>query len=207
MKSTKMKGKNVDEAVKAALEVLGVEKDKVSVKVIKEGRPAMLGVIGGEDAEVEVTTKESAEEEARQILQNILDKMGFLAMVDTCVDDGESIKMTVKGEDMGRIIGKEGNMLKALEIIEGTILWKILGERKRVSIDAGGYKEKREKTLQQLAKDIAEEVIETGEQKVLPRMTAGDRRIIHMYLKENSKVKTFSNGEGEDRRLTVAPAD
>ena len=207
MKTVRMKGKNVEEATRAALAVLGKEREAVEVKILNEGKPAMLGVLGGEDAEVEVMAKEGAGEEAKLVLQNILDKMGFLAMVDQVTEEEEGVSMSVKGEDMGRIIGKEGNMLKALEIIVGTILWKVLGERKRVNIDAGGYREKREKTLQQLADDIAKEVIESGQEKVMPRMTAADRRIIHMFLKDNKKVKTFSQGEGEDRRLVVAPGD
>lgn len=205
MKSVKMKGKNVEEATNAALAVLGVEKEKAEIRVINEGKPAMLGVLGGEEAEVEAIVRGSAEEEAKQILQNIMDKMGFLAMVEESRQEEEGVKLSVKGEDMGRIIGKEGAMLKALEIIVGSMLWKTTGERIRIGIDAGGYKEKREKALQRLAEDIVKEVTETGKEKVLPRMPASDRRIIHIYLQENDKVRTESRGEGEDRKLVIMP--
>lgn len=203
MKSVTMKGKNVEEATKAALAVLGVEQAKI--KIINEGKPAMLGVIGGEEAEVEATVAGSQEDEASQILQTVLDKMGFLAMVETAKIQEETIAMSVKGEDMGRIIGKEGAMLKALETIVGTILWKITGIRNRISIDAGGYKEKRENALQRLAEDVAQEVIESGTEKTLPKMNASDRRIIHIALKDKERVTTYSKGEGDDRRLVVAP--
>jgi spoIIIJ-associated protein len=205
MKIVKMKGKNVEEATKAALAVLGVEIEKVNVKIINQGKPAMLGVIGGEEAEVEVKIKESTEEEAKQILQNILDKMGFLAMIEKAEMEDETISISVKGEDMGRIIGKEGAMLKSLEVIVSSMLWKQTGERSRISIDAGGYKEKRIKALQRLAEDIAKEVEETGREKELPHMSATDRRIIHMYFKENNKVETFSTGEGAERKLVISP--
>jgi len=203
MKSVRMKGKNVEEATKAALAVLGVVQARISV--INEGKPAMLGVIGGEEAEVEAAIAGSQEEEASQVLQNILDKMGFLAMIEKAEMQEDTVNLSVKGEDMGRIIGKEGAMLKALETIVGTILWKITGIRSRISIDAGGYKEKREKALQRLAEDVAQEVIESGEGKTLPRMTASDRRLIHIALKGNEKVTTYSKGEGDERRLVVAP--
>ena len=205
MKTVKMKGKNVEDATEAALAVLGVTKDKVKVNVISEGKPGILGVIGGEEAEVEVSHIESVSEEAIQILQNILDKMGFLAVAEHAGDEPGAVNLAVKGEDMGRIIGKEGAMLKALDIITGSILWKLTGERVRVNVDAGGYREKRIGTLQRLSKDIAAEVLETGEEKVLPWMSASDRRIIHIFLQENDKVTTFSRGEGGDRRLVVAP--
>lgn len=205
MKSVTMKGKSVEDAKKAALAVLGVGDEGVSVRVINEGRPAMLGVIGGEDAEVEVTIRGSKIEEAKQVLQTILDKMGFLAMTEGEDDGSGYYQLNVKGEDMGRIIGKEGAMLKSLEIVVGSMLRKIFGETVKVKIDAGGYQEKRVQSLERLAADIAKEVEETGQEKVLPFMSAGDRRAIHMYLKEHSKVTTFSKGEGRERRLVVAP--
>jgi spoIIIJ-associated protein len=205
MKTMRMKGKNVEEATNAAIAVLGIEKEKAIIKVINEGKAAILGIIGGEEAEVEVAAKEAMPEEARQVLQNILDKMGFLAVVDAGEEEGERINLDVKGEDMGRIIGKEGAMLKSLELIVGIILWKMSGEKVRVSVDAGGYKEKREKALERLADEIAEEVEKTGQEKTLPRMEASDRRIIHLHLSKNDKVTTYSTGEGQDRRMTVAP--
>ncbi|MDD5594131.1 MAG: Jag N-terminal domain-containing protein, partial [Candidatus Margulisbacteria bacterium] len=119
MKSIKMKGKNVEEAVESALAVLGIERDKVVIRTINEGKPAMMGIIGGEEAEVEVIVKESGAEEARAALQNIMDKMGFLAIAEVVSDSPEGVKLSVKGEDMGRIIGKEGAMLKSLETVVG----------------------------------------------------------------------------------------
>jgi spoIIIJ-associated protein len=106
---------------------------------------------------------------------------------------------------MGRIIGKEGATLRALEILVGTILIHALGERVRVSIDAEGYKAKRQQALERLAGNVAEEVSQSGKERVMPPMTAGDRRLIHMFLKENAKVTTFSKGEGRERRLVIAP--
>ena len=105
MKSIIMKGKSVDEAVEAALAVLGVDKNKVNVNVITEGKPAVMGIIGGEEAEVEVVEQGSAAEEANQSLQNILDKMGLLAIAEVAGEVEGEVKLAVKGEDMGRIIG------------------------------------------------------------------------------------------------------
>ncbi|OGC36771.1 hypothetical protein A2311_06875 [candidate division WOR-1 bacterium RIFOXYB2_FULL_48_7] len=206
MKSIKMKGKNVNEATEAAAAVLGVSKDALEVRVISEGKAGMMGLIGGEEAEVEATVREGLKAEAEQVLQTILDKMGFLAMAEG-VEEGEGVKLNVKGEDMGRIIGKEGNMLRSLEIVVSTILMKIMGKRYRVSIDAGEYKLKREKALERLAKDVADEVESTKQEKSMPPMSPGDRRVIHTYLSERAGIKTFSKGEGKERRLVIAPAD
>ena len=205
MKSVKMKGKNVDEAVEAGLAVLGISKENAVVKVLNEGKAGMMGILGGEEAEVEVIAKEGAGEEAKQVLQNILDKMGFLAIAEIDSEDAEGAKLSVKGEDMGRIIGKEGAMLKSLEVVVGSIIRKVIGAPIRIRIDAGGYVEKREKVLQKIAADVAEEVEKTGQEKVLPYMEAADRRIMHIYLQEHTKVKSYSVGEGKERRMVIAP--
>jgi len=205
MKSIIMKGKNTEEAIKAALAVLGINSEQAEVKVIKEGKPAVMGIIGGEEAEVEVSLKKPTGEESRQVLQDILDKMGLLAVVDLNKDESENIVLVVKGEDMGRIIGKEGTMLKALEILVNAITWKATGEKIHASIDAGGYREKRITAIQRLANDAADDVIRSGEEKILPYMEAADRRIIHLYLKENANVTTLSRGEGRERRIVISP--
>jgi spoIIIJ-associated protein len=204
MKMIRMKGKSVDDAVKAALEVLGGKEEDASVVVISEGKPAMLGVLGGEEAEVEVILKEGRAEDAKQILQEILDKMVFVAVVEGNIVE-EIVKLDIKGDDMGRIIGKDGSTLKSLEIILASALRKIYGERVGISIDAGGYREKREKALERLARDAADEVAKTGEEKALPHMSAGDRRVIHLFLRDDPKVATFSKGEGRERRLIIVP--
>ncbi|MEE8638435.1 MAG: R3H domain-containing nucleic acid-binding protein, partial [Candidatus Margulisiibacteriota bacterium] len=74
-----------------------------------------------------------------------------------------------------------------------------------VSVDAGGYKVKRRQALERLAKEAADEVARTGEEKVLPHMGAGDRRIIHLCLQGDPKITTYSKGEGRERRLVIAP--
>ena len=205
MKSVIMKGKNVDEATEAGLAVLGISKDAANIRIINEGKPAVMGILGGEDAEVEVSSKGSPADEAKGVLQNILDKMGFLAVAEISSVSDEDVELSVKGEDMGRIIGKEGLMLKALETVVGAITWKIIGNKIRVHVDAGGYREKRVHVLESLAADIVEEVEKSGEEKVMPFMEAADRRIIHMFLKDNPKVTSFSRGEGKDRRMVIAP--
>jgi len=161
-------------------------------------------MIGGEEAEVEVVLMEGVEQDAKQVLQDILDKMTFMAVVENGKSE-EGVALDIKGEDMGRIIGKEGATLKSLEIIVSSIMARMVGERVRVFIDADGYKEKRGKALERLAQDVVDEVSQSGKEKVMPPMSAADRRIIHMYLKDSAKVSTFSKGEGRDRRLVIVP--
>lgn len=204
MKKLRMKGRSVDEAVKMALEVLGAKEEEAAVSVLSEGRAGVLGMIGGEEAEVEVTVRGSLEEDAKQLLQDLLDRMMFVAVVDSRLDD-DHVVLDIKGDDMGRIIGKEGATLKAMETLINAMLGRMRGERVRVNIDAAGYRDKRHKALERLAKEAADEVAKSGGEKVLPPMNAADRRIIHLCLKDVPGVTTFSKGEGRDRRLVIAP--
>jgi spoIIIJ-associated protein len=201
-----MKGKTVEEAVKTAVEVLGGDKEKARIQVVSEGKAGMLGMIGGEQAEVVVTIPEGQVEDSRQFAQEIMDKMGFMSMVEGGQGD-QMVELKIKGEDMGRIIGKEGATLKSLETIVGSAMSRLYGERVRVTIDADGYKEKREKALERLAGEVVEEVLQTKKEKVMPPMSAADRRIIHLYIQNKGEVTSFSKGEGDDRRLVIAPKE
>lgn len=205
MKTLIMKGKTVDEAVDAACAALGVGREAVEIRVINEGKPGMMGLIGGTEAEVEVVAKGGIGKEAADLLQNVLDKMGFMAMADLAKEEPDSVEIDVKGEDMGRIIGKDGSMLKALEVVVGAMAMKSFGRRIYVRIDAGGYREKRVSVLEKLAGEVAEEVAGSGEPKKLPYLEAADRRAVHMFLKDNPNVTSYSEGEGKDRRMVIAP--
>jgi len=130
--------------------------------------------------------------------------MNFLTRVEIS-QSGEAIELTVKGDDMGRIIGKEGAMLKSLEILVRSIVGRLYEEGAAINIDAGDYLKNRRASLERLAKEVADEVARTGHEKTMPRLDARDRRFIHMCLKDSNKVTTFSQGEGRDRRLIIAP--
>jgi spoIIIJ-associated protein len=82
---------------------------------------------------------------------------------------------------------------------------RILNEKTRINIDAGDYREKRAKSLERLAAEVVEEVISTGQEKMMPAMSAADRRIIHLYIQQQSRVYSESVGEGRDRRLVIHP--
>jgi spoIIIJ-associated protein len=204
VRTIRIKAKTVDAATKEAFAVLGGNEENTFIRIINEGRPALLGMIGGEDVEIEATLREGIENDAKQVLQEILDKMSFVALVDIKTEEGGHV-LNVRGDDMGRIIGKDGNTLKAFEILVRSMLGRVYNERININIDAGEYREKRKQSLERLAKEVADEVEASGKEKALPQLEAADRRIIHMFLKESLSVSSFSQGEGRDRRLVIAP--
>lgn len=205
MNKVKMKGKDINEAVESAAKVLGKTKDEIQYRVIGEGKPGMLGVFGGEEAEIEAWEKTTAGQAAKEALQEIIDKLGLMAIAELKGEDAESISLNIKGEELGQIIGKEGATLMALQILVSSMISKAFERRARVYIDAGGYRERQEQAIERLAKEAAKDVEKSGIEKVLPPMSAADRRIVHLCLKDNDKIQTFSKGEGADRRLVIAP--
>lgn len=204
--SVKMKAKTVEQAISLALEVLGKSREEVDVKVLSEGEGGVLGVFGGKDAEVDVSLKQSAGESARRLLQDILDKMEFITLVSVVEEGVEGVRLDIKGEDMGRIIGREGATLDALQYLTSIILGKKRGERIRVSIDAEGYRDKRKSKVEEDAEGIAIDVEKSGREVALPPLSSSERRLVHLFIQEkHPNLTSYSKGEGSGRRVFIAP--
>lgn len=116
----------------------------------------------------------------------------------------DSINAEVTGGDPGKIIGREGRTLAAIEFLSNTVLAKELGQgAPRVNVDAAGYRRRHEERLLEQARRIAARVRKSGEEIELDPMTAADRRIIHIALREDAFVTTESVGEGRERRIVI----
>lgn len=119
---------------------------------------------------------------------------------------GENILAEITGGDSGRIIGREGRTLGAIEFLANTVLAKEVGENAaRVNVDAAGYKRRHEERLLETARRAAARVRKTGEAFEMDMLSASDRRIIHIALREDAFVTTESVGEGLERRIIVKP--
>jgi len=126
----------------------------------------------------------------------------------TCEDQEKCYMIHINGEDVGRLIGKGGEALNALQTIVSSIaISHANGDNKRVFVNIEGYKEKREETLISLAKKKAVYVKESGRYVKLEPMIARDRAIIHTAIQEIEGVRSYSTGDGHNRRLVIAPSD
>jgi spoIIIJ-associated protein len=116
----------------------------------------------------------------------------------------DTINAEILGGDPGKVIGREGRTLAAIEFLANTVIAKEQGHGgPRVSVDAAGYRRRHEERLLDQARRHAAKVRKTGEDMELEPMNAADRRIIHIALKEDAFVMTESVGEGRDRRLVI----
>lgn len=123
------------------------------------------------------------------------------------VDRGNEILAEISGGDAGRLIGKGGRTLAALEFLSNAVVNKGDADPIRVVIDVGGYKRRRDERLRQTALRAASRVRKSGDPVELEPMSAAERRIVHMAIAEEVDVVSESTGEGRARRVVVSPAE
>ena len=145
-------------------------------------------------------------EAAAKALREILERMGIEAEV-SAFDDGERIFLDAHGAESGLIIGKKGATLDALQYIVNRIVSKKPNEGPGVVVDAEGYRGRREDSLMDLARRLAEKAVKTGRPVPVEPMSPHDRRIVHVALVDHPGVTTESDGEGLFRRVVIYPKD
>ncbi len=141
----------------------------------------------------------------RALLERIVDELGLAGPVEV-ESEGDTVRGTVHGTEMGLFIGRHGQTIEAVQHIAQRMAWQQGdGERVRVVIDAEGYRARREQALHAQADDAAEEAVRSARPVALNAMAASERRLVHEYLRDRGDVATYSEGDEPDRRLVVAP--
>ena len=120
---------------------------------------------------------------------------------------GRYVQFELEGEDVSHLLEKNGQSLNALQFIMNMIASKQLGNGVRVTLDASQYRTKREKALENLAINIAEEVKQRKEEAVLDELPAFERRVIHQALQDYPGIVTYSEGEEPHRRVVIAAVE
>ncbi|HZS31108.1 MAG TPA: RNA-binding cell elongation regulator Jag/EloR [Gaiellaceae bacterium] len=214
-------GETVGEAKWAALRELeqrypGLDKAAVRFEVVSEGERGLLGVgykparvvalLPAEAAAAAVVEEEGGQAaEARGLVARIVSTLGVDARVEAQEDD-EAIVVTCSGPDVGLLIGRHGQTIDAIQYLLNVIAYRAHGEEKKdVVVDAAGYRARRQATLETLADRIAERVRESGEPEELEPMTAVERKVVHLRLKDVAGVATASEGTEPNRYVVVLP--
>lgn len=217
-------GKTTNEAIEKGLKDLNVSRKQVDVKVLEsEDKRSFFNILTPRIVKVELIVKEDTkkserkekievsqetESKAEDNIKKFLDE--FIQSIPTkdlsyeIKIDKNDLLIDINGEDTGYLIGYRGNVLNSMQVILNNIANKELNERVRVLLNIGGYKEKREKDLKELADKIAGTVIRKRRSITLEPMTSYERKIIHARLQENSKVETHSVGEEPNRKIVVS---
>lgn len=146
---------------------------------------------------------------ARHVVEELITRMKVNAKVESSwieQQNGSSEPMVlvdVHGEDLSILIGRRSEVLNSLQYITSLIISKELGKWVPMMIDIQGYRTRRERQLRQLAQRMAEQAVHSGRRQVLEPMTASERRIIHLELRDHPDVSTESMGEEPNRKVTI----
>ena len=140
----------------------------------------------------------------REFLQTVLNKMGLSCAVEV-MDSEDAVALVITGEDAPVAIGYRGETLDALQYLCSLQLNGKDSGFKRVTLDAEGYRAKREKTLERLALNLEQKVKRTGREAKLEPMNPYERRIIHTTLQSSKYVTTQSEGQGTARHVVISP--
>jgi spoIIIJ-associated protein len=140
---------------------------------------------------------------------DVLAAMGMDCTVDLLENDEEDppedIRLEIEGKDAGRIIGKKGQTLTALQFLANRVVNRPGKHRRHVIVDAEGYRARREDTLTTMARRLGKQAVDEGKIITFEPMNPQDRRVVHLALAKFPGVVTKSDGEGEGRRVQIIP--
>jgi spoIIIJ-associated protein len=154
---------------------------------------------------------------ARRILEELLERLDVYAYVTAVVtrvpgqrsDVEETITLHVEGADeeaMGLLIGRRGETLRSLQFMLNLLVSRRVQKWPQLVVDVGNYRQRRQESLEGLARRMAERVRQTGRSIVLEPMAAYERRIVHLALRDDKSVYTESSGDGENRKIVIYPS-
>jgi spoIIIJ-associated protein len=212
-------GATIEEAKRTALEQLRkivpyVNPEDVEYVVIDEGSKGGLFGRGKMLAQVEARVRPSGErveddlpegaETLREFIQTTVDLMGVEAHVGAS-ETPEWVRAEISGDDLGLLIGRHGATIDALQYIAAIVVNGDRRERRQVIVDAEGYRDRRAAALSALADRTAQKVARESVSIALKPMTAAERKVIHLHLKDHSRVETVSEGNEPFRAVVVSP--
>ncbi len=224
--SVEASGETVGEAKWAALRDLerkrpGLDKAAVRFQVVTEGERGILGV-GYEPARVLASIDDDGPVAAEPVfepaasdspdgarLRELVERVVAVIGVETSIridETDEEVRATCSGDDLGMLIGKHGQTIDAIQYLANAIVYRDrYDERKRIVVDAAGYRARRQTALDALALRLAEQASATGERVELEPMTAVERKIVHEKLKDDPEVETLSEGTEPNRYVVIVP--
>lgn len=195
-------------------EKVGAEHNQEDRLIIETTPMEDLAIEEPEDVQVEEEQEEVAGDEnalqvAHQVVQELLERMRVRAVVKARYiqpqdsHDQPVILVDIQGDDLSILIGRRSETLNALQYISSLIVGKELGHWTPLMIDVQGYRVRRERSLRQLARRMAEQAIHSGRRQTLEPMPAAERRVIHLELRDHLQVGTESTGEEPNRKVTI----
>ncbi len=210
-------GKTTSEAIEKGLKELNLHRDQVEIRVLEQEKRSFFDILAPRVVKVELTVKEKPQKEEKilteedlegtknnveKFIKEFLKNLGEEYKYDINIEKNE-INVKIDGGNSGTLIGYRGETLNALQHILSLIANKHTSAKVRVLLNVDGYKEKREKTLEELALKVSKTVIRTNKSITLEPMNAYERKIIHSKLQNMTDIRTHSIGEEPHRRIVI----
>ncbi len=152
-----------------------------------------------------MTVREDSADLLQELLEEVVEALDLDAEVEVVVEE-EALTGIVHGEDVGLFIGRHGQTIDAIQhLAQRVILADYDGRGPRVTVDAAGYRARREEALQRQGDEAADQAVRGGRPVRLEAMNAAERRLVHEYLRDRGDVETHSEGDEPHRRLVVEP--
>lgn len=139
----------------------------------------------------------------KNLTEDFLSRLSITGTVDVIIDETGAYRVHIQTEETGLLIGHHGKTLESFQILLGLIVMKAVGEKQRVYVNVGDYREKREETLMHMAQSAAERALASGKPVELSYLSPAERRVVHLTLSGDDRVMTVSEGEEPNRTLVV----
>lgn len=210
-------GKTTSEAIEKGLKELNLHRDQVEIRVLEQEKRSFFDILAPRVVKVKLTVKEKPQKEEKilteedleetknnveNFIKEFLKNLGEEYKYEINIEKNE-INVKIDGGNSGTLIGYRGETLNALQHILSLIANKHTSAKVRVLLNVDGYKEKREKTLEELALKVSKTVIRTNKSITLEPMNAYERKIIHSKLQDMTDIRTHSIGEEPHRRIVI----
>ena len=197
--------KTEEEAISAALEELGLDRDEVSVEIVERANSGFFG-IGACNAVIRVQyeVEEDKYEKIRSFLSGLLERMGTEAEIEITERENGGVNVNLSGANMGAVIGRRGETLDAIQHLTNYAVNRGSDKHMHISVDAESYRAKREESLVRLAEKMAAKVIKYKRSMALEPMNSYERHVIHTALQNYEGVTTSSTGTEPNRRVVVS---
>ena len=147
---------------------------------------------------------EAPVERVRALLERIVESLGLEASVSVSEED-EEIHADIEGEEVGLLIGRHGQTIDAIQLLCYQAAFRGRQDRKRVSVDAAGYRRRQGESLRRRADLAAEDAVRHAEAVEMDPMSSNDRRVVHEHLRDRPEIETYSEGDEPNRYVVVAP--
>ncbi len=199
-------GKNLEEAINDGLQQLAVTKEQVDINILQVPDSGFKKIFGKKEAIVELSLKNDPEQNAVVFLTDVFNAMKIPCKINTRLEDN-LLFITIEGDNMGVLIGRRGQTLDSLQYLTSLAINRQSDDYVRVILDTENYRQKRQKTLEDLGEKMAGKASYYRKKMVLEPMNPSERRIIHAKLQDHQKVYTYSEGVEPYRHVVIQLKD